>query len=605
MNKINNENLKNIVIDACNGVDGAFEKLYKETVKFSYGVACVLLKNEEDIEDVLQNSYMYVAKSIKDLKNPESFENWLGVIVRHECGKYLSKQKKKRDIFSGVLASKETELLANEDIPYELIEKREVYNTVREIVDKLPNEKRACIVLYYFEQNTLSEISEILGIPEGTVKSRLHKGRKLLEKEFNKLKKNNETLYGISVIPLVAAFFAYQIKNIVVPAAISEGTALFSALAEGTASITAVSAISTGGIAAGSTTAGTTTVVSAAGTVTAGVTVKVAAVAVAAAVASGGTVATVSYINNKKENESVFTQTSITEEYTTASKNIFEKNSETITETSKLLVSTVTFAEKTFSELSTILTVSETDVSSETEAIYEEKTTRRKTTQKHKTTGTTVVDTTSVSLTKKQETTKETTTEEETTVKKETTTRKVTTTVKPTTTVKHELTTVASDIFVVSGGVLSEYKGEGDSVSIPSSIGDETITAIGSGAFAGNSEIVSVTLSSGIKKIGQEAFSECNGLESISLPSSITNIGIGAFCGCTNLKSVLLPSGVTSIGDDAFAECSSLSSITIPSSVVSIGDNAFGGCDNLVIKCSEGSAAHDYAIENNIEFELI
>lgn len=99
MNKIENDNLIKLVIDTQNNVEGAFEKLYKGTIKFSYSIASLLLKNEEDIEDALQNSYMYVAKGIKDLKNPESFESWLSVIVKHECQKYIAKRKHVTDIF--------------------------------------------------------------------------------------------------------------------------------------------------------------------------------------------------------------------------------------------------------------------------------------------------------------------------------------------------------------------------------------------------------------------------------------------------------------------------------------------------------------------------
>ena len=168
-----------------------------------------------------------------------------------------------------------------------------------------------------------------------------------------------------------------------------------------------------------------------------------------------------------------------------------------------------------------------------------------------------------------------------------------------------KMTTSLAEVYDVSSGVLGEYSGKESNVSVPSSVGSETVTAIGTGAFAGNTDIRSVHIPSGVTRIGQEAFVDCSNLTSVSLPSSLRSIGIGAFCSCASLTSVNIPSGVTTVGDDAFADCSSLETVTIPSSVTSIGYNAFGGCDNLTIKCSSGSAAHDYAVENSIDYELI
>lgn len=245
MNNTKNNNLTELVINARDGVDGALEALYKETVKTSYGVASLLLKNEDDIEDALQNSYMYVAKSIKDLKNPESFEGWLRVIVKHECQKYMAKHKRASDVFAAIINSKDYEMPAGDELPFDLIERKDIGEKVREIVDKLSEDKRACIVLYYFEQNSLPEIAEILGIPEGTVKSRLHSARKTLEKEFEKLKKKDSTLFGVSLVPLLAAFFSYQAQNTVVPLAIAEGSLLadigvaYGAASAGASSVTA------------------------------------------------------------------------------------------------------------------------------------------------------------------------------------------------------------------------------------------------------------------------------------------------------------------------------------------------------------------------------
>lgn len=76
MNKIEDDNFIKLVIDTQNDVEGAFEELYKETISFSYSIVSLLLKNEEEIEDALQNSYIQVSRGIKDLKNPESFKSW-------------------------------------------------------------------------------------------------------------------------------------------------------------------------------------------------------------------------------------------------------------------------------------------------------------------------------------------------------------------------------------------------------------------------------------------------------------------------------------------------------------------------------------------------
>ena len=608
MDKLETCKLTEIVIDTQNGVDGAFERLYKETIKFSYRVACVILKNEDDIEDALQSSYMHVARYIKDLRDPKSFESWLSTIVRNECRKHIAREKKVSDIFASVISSKEFELLSEESISVDLMEKSEIIESVRLIVDKLPDEKRACIMLYYFEENTLPEISEILGIPEGTVKSRLYSGRKILEKELKKLQKKDETFYGVSVVPLVTAFFAYQMKNIVVPASIAEGAAACIAAAEGVAATAVASAAAAGTSAAGAGTAatgtaaaaGTSAVTSVVGTAGAAVATKVAAVAVAAAVATGGGVATVNYVADKREAQlTTVPQTSVTEEYTTAPA-FAEKTTLVFPETTTLLTTVLTTKKAETTAVKTTSAVSQTKETSTVKAV---KTTRKATTVPATTTASTTVTGTTV---------KATTTVKTTTTAKETTTAKVTTTeittTHPTTrkeTTTAALTTDASEIYNVSGGILSEYTGEGGSVAVPSTVGGENVTAIGTGAFAGNSAITSVSIPSTVTKIGQEAFLDCTGLKSVSLPSSLQSIGIGSFCGCTSLTSVDIPSGVKTIGDDAFADCSSLSTVTIPSSVTSIGENAFGGCNNLTIRCSEGSAAHDYAVENSINFELI
>ena len=118
-------------------------------------------------------------------------------------------------------------------------------------------------------------------------------------------------------------------------------------------------------------------------------------------------------------------------------------------------------------------------------------------------------------------------------------------------------------------------------VTIPSKIKGYTVTAIRENAFDRCENLVSVTISNGIKEIQEFAFENCYNLTSITIPSSVTSIGASAFSECRNLTSITIPSSVTSIGASAFSECENLTSVTMSSGVKTIGNGAFFNCNKL------------------------
>lgn len=81
--------------------------------------------------------------------------------------------------------------------------------------------------------------------------------------------------------------------------------------------------------------------------------------------------------------------------------------------------------------------------------------------------------------------------------------------------------------------------------------------------------------------IQQKAFAGCTNLKSVTIPRSVVAIDLGAFEGCTGLKSMTIPSSVIMIGKSAFKGCTGLTSMIIPKSVTSIGADAFSGCTKL------------------------
>jgi hypothetical protein len=91
----------------------------------------------------------------------------------------------------------------------------------------------------------------------------------------------------------------------------------------------------------------------------------------------------------------------------------------------------------------------------------------------------------------------------------------------------------------------------------------------------------SYVIPNSVTTIGPEAFVDCTKLTNVTIPNSVTFIGQAAFAGCTNLTSVTIPNSVTAIGSGAFSGCTGLTNVSIPDSVTSLGQSAFSGCTNL------------------------
>jgi DNA-directed RNA polymerase subunit RPC12/RpoP len=97
--------------------------------------------------------------------------------------------------------------------------------------------------------------------------------------------------------------------------------------------------------------------------------------------------------------------------------------------------------------------------------------------------------------------------------------------------------------FVVTDGVLTEYKGNSENVTIPGEV-----HKIGNHVFENNTTLKNITIHDKVNTIGAYAFRGCTALEEINLPDSINSIDIWAFRGCTSLKSVVSASYEVYIG---------------------------------------------------------
>lgn len=204
--------LTEIVIAAQNNDQRAFEALYNLTKDSSYFVAFSITQNENDALDIMQDSYLKVFNSIKQLKNPDAFESWLNRIVANTAKNYIA--KKKPMLFDDI------ETLSNEVfeeaelnwdyLPEQSADSKETSRLLIEIIGRLSEEKRLCILMYYYQEMSVSEIAEALQLPVTTVKYKLLAARSDIKKEVEKLEKDGTKLYAL--FPFI--LFPAQFKNV-------------------------------------------------------------------------------------------------------------------------------------------------------------------------------------------------------------------------------------------------------------------------------------------------------------------------------------------------------------------------------------------------------
>ena len=137
-----------------------------------FRVSMSILKNESDCEDAVQTAILTAFEKLDTLRNEEYFRTWLVRILINVCNKYLNDRKKITDIEEFQNSEKASVPSGEKSVE------------VRMALESLPIKIREAMVLYYIEDFSISEIRKILRIPEGTVKSRLSKGRELMREKL-------------------------------------------------------------------------------------------------------------------------------------------------------------------------------------------------------------------------------------------------------------------------------------------------------------------------------------------------------------------------------------------------------------------------------------
>jgi len=154
------------------GDDAALREVYDQYASFVYGLALRVIGDARAAEDVSQDVFVAVWQR-PEAFDPErgSLRTWLGTLAHRRAVDYVRREEARRRR-SERDASRRASVPDVEEIAVALV----TAERVRDALDLLPDEQRRAIQLAYFGGKTYRQVAEVLGIPEGTAKSRLRLG---------------------------------------------------------------------------------------------------------------------------------------------------------------------------------------------------------------------------------------------------------------------------------------------------------------------------------------------------------------------------------------------------------------------------------------------
>ena len=183
-NRLKTSELIQLVERAERHDSAAIESLYHYIYARMYDMLNRLCADKNDIEDILQEGYTAAFMTLDTLREKGAFYNWLKKIVINKWRVHSRDTRSRLTVAAGHIDGEAIPEEWTEPSAQEIVELSETRRELWNIVSGLPENQRVCVILFYYDEMRLDEIAEALGIPLGSVKSRLYYGRERIRQEM-------------------------------------------------------------------------------------------------------------------------------------------------------------------------------------------------------------------------------------------------------------------------------------------------------------------------------------------------------------------------------------------------------------------------------------
>src|SRR4051795_4806453 len=168
----------------------AWEQIVRQNWRKVFNVAYKFVGKHDEAEDLTQDIFLKIFKALRTFDRRANFQTWIISISRNLCIDHYRSVRKERQTVARDVDMSDLQPASSDRGPYAAAEHQDLRALLRQALETLPSTLRTAVVLRDLQELSYQEIADRLGLPEGTVKSRINRGRIELAHQLRRLQEN-------------------------------------------------------------------------------------------------------------------------------------------------------------------------------------------------------------------------------------------------------------------------------------------------------------------------------------------------------------------------------------------------------------------------------
>jgi RNA polymerase sigma-70 factor (ECF subfamily) len=176
------------LIEQClSGDQAAWDTVVRQNWRKVFNVAYKFVGKHDEAEDLTQDIFLKIFKALASFDRRANFQTWIISISRNLCIDHYRSVRKERQTIAREVDAADLQPVSSDRGPYAAAEHQDLRVLLRQALQVLPVTLRTAVVLRDLQELSYQEIADRLGLPEGTVKSRINRGRLELARQLKRL----------------------------------------------------------------------------------------------------------------------------------------------------------------------------------------------------------------------------------------------------------------------------------------------------------------------------------------------------------------------------------------------------------------------------------